>query len=164
LRTGQVSGVGQAAHERIKRDPAFHRLGTLRDVIGIQLPRSFPPLMRSGLPLTARIGSPDLFTDDRIWLRHTACQGCVTAAARSARFAGAVQGTVAENIEYESLALMGESGYRQPGRIGLRCHLCDLYGLDTMSAAALLGLPSKRFSVEIFRRPNSTGWTFALGL
>jgi aldehyde:ferredoxin oxidoreductase len=55
---------------------------------------------------------------------------------------------VVENIEYESLALMGANlGIDHLEGLAYACHLCDLYGLDTMSAGGVIG-----FAIEAAQR------------
>ena len=131
----------RAAHERIKQMPAFHELGTLRDVPGHSTAAVIPTLnaQRATFDGVDTIAGP--LHRDRIWLRHTACMGCVTACSKVGTLRrGPHRGTVVENVEYESLALMGANlGIDNLEGLAYACHLCDLYGLDTMSAGGVIG-------------------------
>ena len=131
----------RAAHERIKQMPAFHELGTLRDVPGHSTAAVIPTLnaQRATFDGVHTIAGP--LHRDRIWLRHTACMGCVTACSKVGTLRrGPHRGTVVENVEYESLALMGANlGIDNLEALAYACHLCDLYGLDTMSAGGVIG-------------------------
>lgn len=131
----------RAAHERIKQMPAFHELGTLKDVPGHSTAAVIPTLnaQRATFDGVDAIAGP--LHRDRIWLRHTACMGCVTACSKVGTLRrGPHRGTVVENVEYESLALMGANlGIDNLEGLAYACHLCDLYGLDTMSAGGVIG-------------------------
>jgi aldehyde:ferredoxin oxidoreductase len=139
----------KATHQRIKQWPGFHELGTLRDVIGHSTAAVIPTLnaQRAAFAGSHRIAGP--LHRDRIWLRHTACMGCVTACSKvGALRRGPHKGTMVENIEYESLALMGANlGIDHLEGLAYACHLCDLYGLDTMSAGGVIG-----FAIEAAQR------------
>jgi aldehyde:ferredoxin oxidoreductase len=67
--------------------------------------------------------------------------GCVIACSKvGALRRGPHQGTVCENVEYESQALMGANlGMDHLEGVAYACHLCDTLGLDTMSAGAVIG-------------------------
>jgi aldehyde:ferredoxin oxidoreductase len=136
-------------HRRIKQWPGFHELGTLRDVIGHSTAAVIPTFnaQQASFAGSHRIVGP--LHRDRIWLRHTACMGCVTACSKiGALRRGPHTGTVVENIEYESLALMGANlGIDHLEGLAYACHLCDLYGLDTMSAGGVIG-----FAIEAAQR------------
>lgn len=142
-----------AAHERIKQMPAFHELGTLRDVPGHSTAAVIPTLnaQRATFDGVDAIAGP--LHRDRIWLRHTACMGCVTACSKVGTLRrGPHRGTVVENVEYESLALMGANlGIDNLEGLAYACHLCDLYGLDTMSAGGVIG-----FATEAAERGDLT--------
>jgi aldehyde:ferredoxin oxidoreductase len=139
----------KATHQRIKQWPGFHELGTLRDVIGHSTAAVIPTFnaQQASFAGSRRIAGP--LHRDRIWLRHTACMGCVTACSKvGALRRGPHKGTVVENIEYESLALMGANlGIDHLEGLAFACHLCDLYGLDTMSAGGVIG-----FAIEAAQR------------
>lgn len=76
-----------------------------------------------------------------IWLRDTACMGCIIACSKiGALRRGPHAGTVCENVEYESQALMGANlGIDHLEGEAYACHLCDLLGLDAMSAGGVIG-------------------------
>jgi aldehyde:ferredoxin oxidoreductase len=141
-------------HERIKRDPSFHELGTLRDVMGHSTMAVIPTFnaQRASFDASHKITGPK--HRDRIWLRHTACMGCVTACSKAGALRrGPYQGTVVENVEYENLALMGTNlGIDHLEGLAYACHLCDLYGLDTMSAGGVIG-----FAMEAAQRGDLAG-------
>ena len=84
-----------------------------------------------------------------IWLRNTACMGCIIACSKVGVLRrGAHKGTVCENVEYESLALMGSNlGIDHLEGVAYACHLCDVLGLDTMSAGGVIG-----FAMEALER------------
>lgn len=139
----------KTAHQRIKQFPGFHQLGTLRDVIGHSTAAVVPTLnaQRAAFDGSPKIAGP--LHRERIWLRHTACMGCVTACSKVGGLRrGPHQGTVVENVEYESLALLGANlGIDHLEGLAYACHLCDLYGLDTMSAGGVIG-----FAMEALQR------------
>jgi len=139
----------KGTHQRIKQWPGFHELGTIRDVIGHSTAAVIPTFnaQRAAFAGSHRIAGP--LHRDRIWLRHTACMGCVTACSKvGALRRGPHKGTVVENIEYESLALMGANlGIDHLEGLAYACHLCDLYGVDTMSAGGVIG-----FAIEAAQR------------
>jgi len=76
-----------------------------------------------------------------IWLRNTACMGCVIACSKvGAIRRGPYRGTVCENVEYESQALMGANlGLDHLEGVQYACHLCDVLGLDTISTGGVIG-------------------------
>jgi aldehyde:ferredoxin oxidoreductase len=147
--TAKFLELVKATHQRIKQWPGFHELGTLRDVIGHSTAGVIPTFnaQRAAFAGSHRIAGP--LHRERIWLRHTACMGCVTACSKvGALRRGPHKGTVVENIEYESLALMGANlGIDHLEGLAYACHLCDLYGLDTMSAGGVIG-----FAMEAVQR------------
>ncbi len=84
-----------------------------------------------------------------IWLRNTACMGCIIACSKIGVLRrGPHKGTVCENVEYESLALMGSNlGIDHLEGVAYACHLCDVLGLDTISAGGVIG-----FAMEALER------------
>lgn len=135
------------AHEAIKRWPIYTYLGTLGDtrghghLVGHSEYAVIPTYnaQRASFDQAGRIDGP--LHRDHIWLRNTACMGCVMACSKIGVLRrGPHKGTVCDNVEYESAALMGANlGIGDLEGLAYACHLCDLYGLDTMSAGGVIG-------------------------
>lgn len=128
-------------YERLKKSLPFRELGTLRDVPGHSKVGVIPTHNAQFATFAGvdKIAGP--LHRDRLWLRHTACMGCGMACSKVGTIRrGPHKGTVVENIEYESLAMIGANlGIDHLEGLAYACHLCDLYGLDSMSAGSVIG-------------------------
>lgn len=83
--------------------------------------------------------------DHQIWLRHQACAGCPIHCSKMGRVrGGAYAGLVSDNVEYETLGLLGGNlDLHDVRALAAFNRLADDLGLDTISLGAVLS-----FSVE----------------
>jgi len=141
--------VVEKAYEQIKRWPGYTALGTVGDMVGHSEAAVIPTLnaQRASFDEAEKIDGP--LHRDYIWLRNTACMGCIMACSKIGVLRrGPYRGTICDNVEYESAALMGTNlGISDLEGLAYACHLCDLYGLDTMSAGGVIG-----FAMEAVQR------------
>jgi len=142
----------RTSRELIRARPhtsGFTQLGTLGDFVGHSDLALFPVYnaRQASFPGAGKIDG--VMHKKHIWLRNTACMGCIIACSKvGALRRGPHKGTVCENVEYESQALMGSNlGLDHLEGVAYACHLCDLLGLDTMSAGGAIG-----FAMEALER------------
>jgi len=137
--------------EQIKRGEGggYTDLGTLGGFVGHSDLALFPVYnaRQASFPGASKIDG--VMHHKHIWLRNAACMGCIIACSKvGALRRGPHEGTVCENVDYESLALMGSNlGLDHLEGVAYACHLCDVLGLDTMSAGGVIG-----FAMEALER------------
>lgn len=147
----RFAGLLDRAYAEIRRSPGYTELGTMSDMVGHSEMALYPVrnAQQASFAEAARIDGP--MHRKRIWLRHTACMGCIMACSKvGALRRGPHAGTICDNVEYESAALLGTNlGIGHLEGLAYACHLCDVLGMDTMSAGGVIG-----FAMEAIERED----------
>ena len=102
---------------------------------------------------------------ERLWLRHTGCMSCLVSCGKMGVIRrGKHRGTVADNVEYESAALLGSNlGISRVEDLQYAAHLCDVYGLDTMSTGGVIGFAIEAYERGIINADDTDGLVLAFG-
>lgn len=76
-----------------------------------------------------------------LWLGANACTGCPIACSKvGAVRTGKFKGTITDMVEYESVGLMGANlDISDIRAVAYLVKLCDVYGMDSMSAGSVIG-------------------------
>ncbi len=96
--------------------------------------------------------------ESRVWMRHWACAGCPIHCGKMGMIKrGPHAGTVCDNVEYESVGLLGGNlRIHSVENLSFINQTCDKLGLDTISTGGVVG-----FAIEAFERglidSDSTG-------
>lgn len=94
--------------------------------------------------------------EKRIWLRNTACMGCVIACSKVGVIRrGKHNGLVCDNVEFESTGTMGSNlGFRRAEELQYANHLADSLGMDTMSCGGAVGFAIEAYGRGLLRTPD----------
>lgn len=97
--------------------------------------------------------------DNTIYTGSLSCYGCPIACGKVSHLkVGAYAGTSIEGPEFESIGLLGANcGISDPEVITKASEICDLYGMDTMSAGVTVSLAMECFGKGILSRHDTGG-------
>ncbi len=97
-----------------------------------------------------------------LWLGSNACMGCPIRCSKiGAVRTGKYKGFVTDIIEYESAALLGSNlDISDIRAVAHLTKLCDLYGMDSMSAGNLIGFAMEAAEKGLIRSPGGIGLKF----
>jgi aldehyde:ferredoxin oxidoreductase len=77
---------------------------------------------------------------------------------------GRHRGIVADNVEYESTALLGSNlGIDNVEDLQYAAHLCDIYGMDTMSTGGVIGFAIEAYERGLITAEDTGGLELAFG-
>lgn len=96
---------------------------------------------------------------------HASCYGCPVACGKVGKVrTGAWAGTLIEGPEFESAGLLGANcGVADLGAVVKATEICDLFGLDTMSAGAVVSFAMECFEKGILTTEDTGGLELRFG-
>ncbi|MFO7753688.1 MAG: aldehyde ferredoxin oxidoreductase family protein [Desulfobacteraceae bacterium] len=91
-----------------------------------------------------------------LWLGASACTGCPIACSKAGAVrTGKFKGTVTDMVEYESVGLMGSNlDISDIRAVAYLVKLCDIYGMDSMSAGSVIGFAMEAAEKGIIDSPE----------
>jgi aldehyde:ferredoxin oxidoreductase len=174
--TGQVAVANPAALEKVavdmyamlKQHPkakARRTYGTVEMVegtnkFGYWATRNFQTGFFEG---TEKLTGPRM--KENFYVGDTSCYGCTVACGKVSKVGmGQLAGQVIEGSEFESLGLLGPNcGVGDPEAIVAAVALCDVYGIDTMSAGITVSLAMEAFEKGVITREDTGGLDLSFG-
>lgn len=96
---------------------------------------------------------------------NIACYGCPIACGKVSKIrSGQFKGTSIEGPEFETIGLLGANcGIADPKIIIKATELCDIYGMDTMSAGATVSMAMECYEKGIISRETTKGLDLSFG-
>lgn len=102
---------------------------------------------------------------DNFYERSFSCFGCPVACGKVSRIrSGSHQGTTIEGPEFETIGLIGANcGISDPRTIIKATELCDIYGIDTMTAGATISLAMECYEKGFLTEADTEGKDLSFG-
>lgn len=101
----------------------------------------------------------------RLWMRHWACAGCPIHCGKiSVIKRGPYMGTICDNVEYESVGLLGGNlDISNVEALSFLNQTCDKLGLDTISTGGVVGFAIEAFQKGIIDETSTGGMRLSFG-
>jgi len=102
---------------------------------------------------------------EQVYIGDNSCYGCPIACGKvSPVTAGPFAGTAIEGSEFETIGLLGPNcGVADPAVIVAATAICDAYGLDTMSAGAVVSMAMECFESGVIGPAETDGLDLRFG-
>lgn len=93
------------------------------------------------------------------------CYGCPVACGKFSKVkSGSLAGTMLEGPEFESIGLLGANcGVKTIDYVAKASELCDLYGIDTISAGAVVSFAMEAFEKGVISQEQAYGLNLVFG-
>jgi aldehyde:ferredoxin oxidoreductase len=164
-----VSAAAKHARENLEQSGAFWEnfpsYGTsltvdVTNVFGISPTKNFQTGVMEDFK---KIGGDEL--KERMVIGQRACFGCNISCNKGAKIdRGLLKGLLTDRQEYETMfAFGGECGNTNLESVILGGHLCNKYGMDTISAGVTIGLAMELFTRKIISGQDTGGLDFEFG-
>ncbi|MBE0524658.1 MAG: aldehyde ferredoxin oxidoreductase family protein, partial [Methanosarcinales archaeon] len=116
--------------------------------------------------LSEKLNGPSFM--EKLWdggNRRRSCRGCAIQCSHLAVVeAGKYKGLVHDGPEFESITLLGSNcGINDPAVVTQAEHLCDSYGLDSMSTGSTISFLMECFSRELITSEDTGGLDLSFG-
>lgn len=102
---------------------------------------------------------------EEIVCSDVSCYGCPISCGKNSKVKdGAFAGTMIEGPEYESVGLLGANcGIPTIDYVAKACEICDIYGMDTISAGAVVSFAMEAYQAGIISRDQAYGLDLVFG-